>query len=306
MLKGEVFGRQLFENQIFALFINTFLNGNNGVCGEYLDGMEVTYSGSNITIDSGAVCIQGRFLEEDAYTTLNAGTSNLFCKLVIEIDLDKTNTDETFNQGYYKIIKDSSDYPTLTQTDIVNTNSGVYQYELARFKTSLNGISDFVDTRTYLDVPTIYDNVTQMVQDAIDSIEDGSAFALKANMVYSTNEVDTGQVWIDGKPIYRKTFSGGTLNGLLGIDISDLSIDNIFFDLVHSSFNWRSSVSSSTRWAPLMQTSVSNGATSEPNVGFYQAEIYTNNPKTKLYFNYGKNMVVNSYIITIEYTKTTD
>ena len=205
MLKGEVFGRQLFENQIFALFINTFLNGNNGVCNDYLNGMEVTYSGSNVTVDSGAVCIQGRFLEEDTYTTLNAGTTALFCKLVIEIDLDKVNTDDSFNQGYYKIITDDSTYPTLTQNDIVNTVSGVYQYELARFRTTSSGITDFVDVRTYLDVPTIYDTVTQMVQDAIDSIEDGSAFITKNEASYSTEEINTGQTWVEGKPIYRKT-----------------------------------------------------------------------------------------------------
>ena len=34
---------------------------------------------------------------------------------------------------------------------------------------------------------------------------------------YSTNEINTGMTWIDGKPIYRKTFdnySPGNLNGL--------------------------------------------------------------------------------------------
>lgn len=187
MLKGEVFGRQLFENQIFALFINTFLNGNNGVCSDYLNGMAVTYSGNNVTIDSGAVCIQGRFLEEDTSTTLDAGNSNLFCKLVIEIDLDKINTEDSFNQGYYKVVTDSTGYPELTQTNIVGTNSGIYQYELARFKTSTSGITEFQDMRTSLSIPTIYDDIRQMVQDAIDSIEDGSAFALKTDLQEESN-----------------------------------------------------------------------------------------------------------------------
>lgn len=205
MLKGEVFGRQLFENQIFALFINTFLNGNNGVCGDYLNGMEVTYSGSNVTVDTGAVCIQGRFLEEDSGTTISAGTNSLFCKLVIEIDLDKVNTDETFNQGYYKIITDANNYPAVTQTDIVGTNSGVYQYELARFKTSASGITDFVDTRTYLDIPTIYDEVRQMVQDAIDSIEDGSAFMLKPETLFEGSaRTDTSITLSDNPSNYEE------------------------------------------------------------------------------------------------------
>ena len=305
MLKGEVFGRQLFENQIFALFINTFLNGNNGICGDYLNGMEVTYSGSNVTVDTGAVCIQGRFLEEDAGTTLDAGTSNLFCKLVIEIDLDKVNTDDSFNQGYYKIVTDSSGYPDLTQTDIVGTNSGVYQYELARFKTTTSGITDFVDVRTYLDIPTMYEQVADMVQDAIDSIEDGSAFALKSNMMYSTEEVDTGKVWIDGKKIYRKTFTGGNTTSEIVINISELLIDTFFVDLIQSNVNWKSD-KTPNRWCPLIQTTVSRGTTSEPNVGFYQSEVFTNDSKTTLHFNFGKNMIINKWNITIEYTKTTD
>ena len=105
MLKGQVFANQLFENQIFALFINTFVNGANGVSDNYKNGMEITYSGSNLTIDSGAVLIQGRFLEEDTSTTISAGADNMFCKLVVEIDLDKSNTSVEFNQGYYKILK---------------------------------------------------------------------------------------------------------------------------------------------------------------------------------------------------------
>lgn len=306
MLKGEVFGRQLFENQIFALFINTFLNGNNGVCGDYLNGMEVTYSGSNVTVDTGAVCIQGRFLEEDSGTTISAGTNSLFCKLVIEIDLDKVNTDETFNQGYYKIITDANNYPAVTQTDIVGTNSGVYQYELARFKTSTNGISDFVDTRTYLDIPTIYDNVRQMVQDAIDSIEDGSAFITKNEASYSTSaEINTGKKWIDGKDIYRITFTGSSPSGEVSIDISNLLIDTFFVDLINSNINWKSD-KTPKRWCPLIQTTVSRGATSEPNVGFYQSEVFANDTKTTLHFNYGKNMTIYEWNITIEYTKTTD
>ena len=92
MLKGHVFKRQIFGNQIFALFIDTFLNGKCGVCGNYGNTMKVTYSGSNVTVADGAVCIRGRFLEEDTSTTIATGTTNSYCSLVIEIDLDKENT----------------------------------------------------------------------------------------------------------------------------------------------------------------------------------------------------------------------
>lgn len=186
MLKGHVFSKQLFGNPIFALFINTFLNGKNGVSNNYKNGMAVTSSRNIVTIDSGAVCIQGRFLEEDSSTTITAGTDNAFCKLVIEIDLDKQNTESEFAQGTYKIVKSTSSYPNLTQTNIVKNNLGIYQYELARFKTSANGITEFTDMRTFLDFNSIYDAikveyraVLQQLQNELANVEDGSAYILK-------------------------------------------------------------------------------------------------------------------------------
>ena len=196
MLKGFVFSKQLFENPIFALFINTFLNGVNGVSNNYLNGMQPTASGSTVTINSGAVCIQGRFLGEDSSTTISAGTNNAYCKLVIEIDLDKTNTEDDFQQGAYKIITSATGYPNLTQTNIVKNVSGIYQYELARFRTSSSGISEFQDMRTFLDFASIYNQITeeyqavlQQLQDELSSVEDGSAYVLKNNFAIITGSM---------------------------------------------------------------------------------------------------------------------
>lgn len=186
MLKGHVFKEQIFGNQIFALFINTFLNGQNGVSNNYKNGMQVTYSGSTLTIQSGAVCIQGRFLEEDTSTDISAGTDSSYCKLVIEIDLDKQNTESQLSQASYKIVKSSSGYPNLTQNDIVKNNAGIYQYELARFRTSSSGITNFQDMRTFLDFASIYNEirakynaVLNELQQELENVEDGSAYLLK-------------------------------------------------------------------------------------------------------------------------------
>ena len=203
MLKGHVFSKQLFENPIFAVFINTFLNGADGVSNNYKNGMAVTYSGSTVTIDSGVVCIQGRFLEEDTYSTISAGTNTAYCKLVIEIDLDKQNTESEFAQGSYKIITSTSGYPNLTQTNIVKNVSGIYQYELARFRTSASGITDFQDMRTFLDFTSIYAQITQEYQAVLAqleaelaSVEDGSAYLLKTGGTVSGEiEIsDTGDI----------------------------------------------------------------------------------------------------------------
>lgn len=189
MLKGHVFKEQIFGNQIFALFINTFLDGANGVSNDYKNGMQVTYNNSTLTIQSGAVCVQGRFLEEDTSTDIIAGTDTAYCKLVIEIDLDKQNTEEELVQATYKIVKSTSGYPALTQSNIVENNTGVYQYELARFKTSLNGITNFEDRRTFLDFNSIYakikndyEAVLEELEEELANVEDGSAYVLKTQM----------------------------------------------------------------------------------------------------------------------------
>lgn len=127
-----------------------------------------------------------------------AGTDNAYCKLVIEVDLDKENTESQLNQVSYKIVKSTSGYPNLTQTDIVANNSGIYQYELARFKTNTNGITDFEDKRTYLDFATIYSQieteyrtVLQELEKELTNVKDGSAYVLNEVKHFSTNYVNS-------------------------------------------------------------------------------------------------------------------
>lgn len=302
MLKGHVFKEQKFGNQIFALFINTFLDGKNGIHNDYKNSMAVTYSGSNVTVDSGVVCIQGRFLEEETSTTINAGTDALYCKLVIEIDLSKINTANDLNQACYKLVTDVNTYPALTQNNIVKNNTGIYQYELARFRTTSSGILEFQDMRTYLDFDSIYEEIRQHIQD----IDDESIFVLKSDMAYSTTEKVVG-TWIDGKPIYRKTFKADSMpDRRIEIDISGLNVDSIFFILDKSYLCWRQGAALPRRWAPIIQTCVSHGDGVEPNPPFYQSEIYTNYTNTALTINCGRYMEVLQWAITIEYTKTTD
>lgn len=200
MLKGHVFAGQIFGNQIFALFINTFLNGRNGISNNYKEGMPVTYLNNNIHIGSGAICIQGRFLEEDSGRDITADTDNQYCSLVIEVNLDEANTDSSFLQADYKILKNASTYPVLTQNNIVKNNSGVYQYELARFRTSGSGITDFQDRRTFLDFNSIYDVLEQQfndillqLNDELANVEDGSAYFLNSRLKIFHNEIDDSQ-----------------------------------------------------------------------------------------------------------------
>ena len=212
MLKGHVFAGQVFGNQIFALFINTFLNGTNGVSNNYKEGMAITYSGRNIHISSGAACIQGRFLEEDTGKDITVDTDTQYCSLVLEINLDEANTEDNFVQASYKILKNSTNYPSLTQNNIVKNNSGTYQYELARFRTSASGITEFTDRRTFLNFESIYSYIEAQfkgklgqLDEELAAVEDGSAYFLNSRLKIFHNNADDSQgkegdiclVWFD-------------------------------------------------------------------------------------------------------------
>lgn len=198
MLKGHVFKKQAFGNQIFALFFDTFTEENCGIFGNYKEKMQVTCNGNILTVASGCVCVRGRLIEEDTSTDIAAGTDIAFCKLVIEVDLDKENTEESLMQVSYRIVKSTTNYPTLTQTDIVANNSGVYQFELAQFKTTAAGIVDLVDRRTYLDFKSIhaeqkkdYMAVLAQLEAKLESVEDGSAYLLKSLFDSTIAEIRT-------------------------------------------------------------------------------------------------------------------
>ena len=215
MLKGHVFSKQLFGNPIFALFINTFLNGENGVSNNYKNAMEVNYAGNNITIQSGAVCIQGRFVEEDTSSTIPVGTDVAYCKLVIEIDLDKVNTESELNQVSYKIVKGASAYPNLIQTNIVKNNAGIYQYELARFRTTGSGITDFQDMRTFLDISSIFTQIRTNLNSLLSDLN------TQFQTLFNTSENDLQDLvdqiqseldQVEDESIYLLK-TGGTANG---------------------------------------------------------------------------------------------
>lgn len=44
---------------------------------------------------------------------------------------------------------------------------------------------------------------------------------------YSTTEQDTGRLWVDGKPIYQKTFNLTCTTNQLDVDLTALSIENV-------------------------------------------------------------------------------
>lgn len=184
MLRGHVFSEQIFGVDIFALFINQFLGGHNGIIESYKNAMEMTNTSNSITIKNGVAVIQGRYVEEHTETVLSyAKTDSLYCSLVIEIDLGKTNTKTSLEQVQYKILEGQNSYPTLTQNDIANQEGNIYQFELARFQNGATGIINFTDRRNYLSFDSVYSGI---IQDNLNS--DSSTAALSARQGKILNE----------------------------------------------------------------------------------------------------------------------
>ena len=109
--------------------------------------------------------------------------------------------------------------------------------------------------------------------------------------VYSTSEVKTNKIWIDGKPIYRKTISGITATGTYNPQISN-------FDELVDVYGSAKIVNSN--WEPLPRGAIAGTETYSMAIGSISG--------TTLYVEIGTfytSKIEKSYV-TIEYTKTTE
>ena len=127
----------------------------------------------------------------------------------------------------------------------------------------------------------VYHNNKQLFQ-IINSINE----FIEAGYAYSTAEKRVG-TWIDGKPIYQKTFVGNWVNNA-SIILNDESIDN-FIDVV----GWANSF---TYW---IKTNFYDGNTQV-------TLIAEDKNRLKFMGNQGGSAIYNLKYFTIRYTKTTD
>ena len=215
MLRGHVFKFQTFANEVFAHFINTFLNGNMGIT----KGCELSHTNSSVSIGAGYFCVYGRYLEIVGNETIDNITNTGYYRLVCEIDLSKINTSSELNQAEIKVLRGTSDYPTLVKENLEN-GGDVYQYEFANFRVTDNGITSFSDVRTFLNFNSIYSQIGSAFQ---------SLFNTKSNEADSL--LDSIQNELDGIEDRSGLLptSGGTINGDLTINgtVSANSIANI-------------------------------------------------------------------------------
>lgn len=225
MLKGHVFNLQTFTSECFALFIDTFLNKNNGI----VKGCILSSSGNTATVGEGFYVVKGRFLEIISSETVTVSDDGYY-SLIHETDLSKTNTTTQLNQATIKVVKGSTTYPALSQTD------SLYQYEFAKFKVENGVITDFTDTRTFINIQSIYnqienktDGLIEQIQQALAGVLDGSAYLLKVDvepnslinkgeLVASTDirNLEESGIYICNSPTTAKGYPT-TLSGVLEV-----------------------------------------------------------------------------------------
>ena len=210
-LRGHVFSKQLFSSDCFALFIDTFLGSECGV----IKGCNLTHSTSSVGIGTGYFCVQGRFLEEESGITFDVSTTadTTYNILVCEIDLSKSNTATSLNQAYYKTLSSTSDWPTLTQSDI---GEGIYQFAFCRYTTDSNGLDNFRDLREYLDFDSIYTDVRTQIGNAIEDAEDD--FETWFTGFQSTSETSFEEWFETIQDILDEDTAGRLYNLIVGLD----------------------------------------------------------------------------------------
>lgn len=126
----------------------------------------------------------------------------------------------------------------------------------------------------------------------VDTVQSGNMHAVTSNAVakaiqriksYFTTEQPTGGVWIDGKPIYRKVYTGNITSGnTVASNISSLSIATIIN-------GYGAVLNTDTNIVPFGYSN--------------KVQWFCSNNKTILNL---QSDYTGEYYITLEYTKTTD
>jgi len=119
-------------------------------------------------------------------------------------------------------------------------------------------------------------------------------FMKKEADVYSTEEIKTNKLWIDGKPLYRKVITGSTTNTELQLSTPPEIETMARYEI------YNGNLKSSSRKLPSTEYSVNHGNT------IFDVMWYKNDWIKNAFYIVSNNIKIGSVTIIIEYTKTTD
>lgn len=148
MINGMIYNIRKITAAGFAHVVRVM-----GLGGFVTKGCALSYSGNMISITPGYfIPPYGHLVKMDGTTQVEVEgvTADYYAYLVYEIDLSKTNTVSNFQQGAFKIVKNSANWPTLTQQNLEDVADGVYQMPFARFRIGTSGISNWTDLRVVM------------------------------------------------------------------------------------------------------------------------------------------------------------
>lgn len=166
MIRGITFADQLTTSDDFAHLQNKWFNGVSGIT----KGCTVTADADNVYVAPGYFLISGRLVRIVGTETIPSEVVevNKYCSIVFEIDLSKTNSTTVFNQGYFKLLSDTSAYPTLIQEDL-DAGGTVYQMEFARFIKTTTSITTFKSRTIPLNVSDVWADIENEFNDKLTS-----------------------------------------------------------------------------------------------------------------------------------------
>ena len=176
-IRGITFSKQSVSSNDDSHIYKILLGGKDGKT----KGCTMTFGTDDIFISNGYFFAANRLIEitsTEAITTPIVSTGTSYFRLVFEIDLSKINNTTEFNQGSFKILSSTTDYPAITQDDL-EEGGIIYQLPFARFTKTIEGIGNFaseLQTIGYApDVATIY--VSKSGNDASGDGSSGLPFA---------------------------------------------------------------------------------------------------------------------------------
>lgn len=231
-IRGITFSKQIVTSNDDSHIYKVLLGGRKG----RTSGCTITHGTDEIYITRGYFFASNRLVEISSLESVSTPTvlsGTTYCRLVFEIDLTQTNTNEEFNQGAFKVLTSQSDYPEVTQEDLEN-GGNVYQLPFVKFTKTVSGIGTFTveleeikyltgDTTLYVSASGsdssgdgTEESPFESIQYALDSLPKNlNDYAVTVNVAGGTYTED---VIISG-------FYGGTLNFNFGIcSVKTLSV----------------------------------------------------------------------------------
>lgn len=210
----------VYENRRFPASGMAHALRELGLGGYVTKGCELSVSGTTITIAAGYfVPPYGHMVAMEGNTAVTPASvsSTYYAMLVYEIDLSQTNTVDTFNQGSFKVLTDTTGYPVPVQDDLEEDPTGTFQMPFARFMLSSSGISSFTDLRIVLNtVNTISAAVSDWTASGSGYVATLACNNMTADRIprhfsvhHETGESDATRISIDKNASYISTVTGG-------------------------------------------------------------------------------------------------